>query len=135
MQRGKNQEKRRESCRKKSKSRREVTATITARKQRVSVKKVDVQARKSERICKGVTTRLFENSSNLEEGAELKLLDYSFDSNDDTHPCIYCNEPFKESYANESCIQGTEPSCLKCSHCLCAGVNSQKISLVCELCL
>ncbi len=38
----------------------------------------------------------------LEEGAEPKLLYYLFDSNNDTHPCIYCNELFKESCANES---------------------------------
>ncbi len=105
-----------------------VTAIVTARKRKVNVKKkVDVQVRKSERIRKQVTTHSFENSSNLEESAEPKLLDYSFDSKDDTHPCIYCSEPFKELCANESWLQCTEPSCLKWAHCLCAGVNSHMI--------
>ncbi len=84
---------------------------------------------------KQVTSRLFENSSSSEEDAEQEMFDYSFDSDDDTHPCVYCNEPFRESRENESWIQCTEPSCLKSAHCLCVGVNSRTISFVCELCL
>ncbi len=57
-------------------------------------KKKQTFKRENLSTCKQVTTRLFENASNLEDGAELKLLDYSFDSDDDIYPCIYCNEPF-----------------------------------------
>ncbi len=86
-------------------------------------------------VRKQITSCLFENTSNLEESAEPKLLDYSVDSDNDTHPRIYCKEPFKESCAKESWIQCTELSCLKWALCLCAGVNSHTTSLVCQLCL
>ncbi len=99
-----------------------------------TLKKVDVQARKSEHILKQVTTHLFENSSSLEEGAEPKLLDYSFNSDDDTHPCIYRNEPFKELYANESWIQCTEPSRLKWTHCVLELIHTQSVSYVNFVC-
>ncbi len=117
----------------KEKQEQKKNATVTVRKRKVNVKKEDVQARKSERIRKQVTTCLFENNSNVEEGttkaSSLLLRLRQRYSSLQILPWTLQRVVFQW-------ILDTVPraSCLKWAHCLCTGVKSHTASLVCELC-